>query len=84
MQDFSREGAPPNGRGPYFEGGYKILLLGNALKFWGIFQKPSIELIKTTKGMEKIYEKCKFFKKILLFYARRIGGGGPPSKENFQ
>ena len=48
MQDFSVE------RGPFLEGWDKILLLGKAPKFGGIFQKFALEKLKVLKFMKKI------------------------------
>ena len=40
---------------PFFEGRGKILLLGEALKFWGIFHKFTLKLLKISKGFTKIF-----------------------------
>ena len=69
MQDFSVEGGPPNvWGGPIFRGWNEILLLGKALKFWVIFQKFALKLIKICKIIWKIREKFKFFGNFLIFW----------------
>ena len=50
--------------GPIFRGWNEILILGKALKFWGIFQKYALKFIKNWKSNEKIQEKMQIFQKI--------------------
>ena len=69
MQDFSVEGVRQMLRGAIFRGWNEILLLGKALKFGVIFQKFALKLIKISKIIGKIREKCKFSGKFFNFLA---------------
>ena len=69
MQDISVDGSGKCLRGPFFTSRDKILLLGEALQFGGIFQKICIKIIKNLKDYEDISEKCKFFTIIFIFRA---------------
>ena len=55
--------------GQIFRGWNENLLLGKALKFGVIFQKYALKLIKQIETIEKIREKCKFFRKFFNFVA---------------
>ena len=66
MQAFSVEGGPQNVWGVE-RGWNEIVLLGKTLKFWVIFQKYALKLIKNCKNIEKMREKCKFIRKFLIF-----------------
>ena len=56
-------------RGPIFRGWQEILVLGKALKFWVIFKKFALKLIKFCKILGKPREKCKNFGRFLEFLA---------------
>lgn len=49
-RSFRFEGAHQIFGGAIFEGGKEILLFGKALKFWVIFQKYTLQLIKIWKN----------------------------------
>ena len=82
--------------GPIFEGKKGILILGKAIKFRVIFQKYALKLIKLWYIIEKIWEKCIFFRcfyfsactmgkirKIIWTGYNRVRGQSSPKVEKF-
>ena len=75
--------------GLFFEGGDKILLLGEALKFGVIFQKIALKLLNLRKNAKfsRTFVFCAHCEEKELIYIRAIMvgiGGGAPQVESFQ
>ena len=72
MQDFSVEGGPQIvWGGSDFSRVERNFTIGQTLKFGVIFQKYALKLIKNWKNIEKIREKCQFFRNFFNFRAGR-------------
>ena len=68
MPDFLVERGPPNVWGPFLEG-RKMLQIGKALKFGGIFQKFGLIVLKRGKFMEK-FQKNLIYQENFIFCSR--------------